>query len=691
MKNKRKKLLVFIVLITMIALGVGIGLYLSSRKSNNALTLEETQWIDANKHDVIDIAVINDVPLVSFEGDGLLYDYLNYVKEKTKLEFNIIPYKIDTTIDSNYRLNISTNVNEDDIVIYKDNLVYISIDNKEYKKEEEISNLKIGVVKSEKEELINYFDDRNIEFVEYEDYNKLKEAFKDAKANIESGTEASINGILILKTLYTKELIEKDHKISYNFNNLNRYYVLSILENKEFNGIMLKQYKNWNNKLYKESYNSSLSKIYYKFKNISDVEEKKLKSEKYTYGFINYGVINSIDKKQLRGFNSIILRDFKDFSGLTIDYTKYNSVINLINNFNSGNVDFILDLVDKSKYKNEIYETSNMYNKQLVIVSGITNDEHIDSLSSLKNKEVLTIRDTYLEDELKKIGSKLKSYNDIENLLKDFDSNSLVVMDIENYNYYKTSYLKNSRISYIINDGSRYKFIINNTEKNKLFEDLLNFYISYNCLDEIISQNYNEVAYQNSNLMYILILIIIGLLIYVFLDFIGHMKKIFNAIKIRRKVNMTKEDKVKYIDQLTSLKNRNYLNSKIEEWDESEVYPQAIIVVDLNNVSYINDNYGREEGDKVIKEAANILMQFQLENSEIMRTDGNEFLIFLVGYTEKQIISYLRRLSKEFKNLSHGFGAASGYSVITDAIKTFDDAVNEAVIDMKNNKEDIDY
>ena len=83
--------------------------------------------------------------------------------------------------------------------------------------------------------------------------------------------------------------------------------------------------------------------------------------------------------------------------------------------------------------------------------------------------------------------------------------------------------------------------------------------------------------------------------------------------------------------------------------------------------------------------------QYQLQNSEIIRTDGNEFLVYLVGYSEKQIIAYLRKLNKEFKGLSHGFGAASGYSIITDAIKTFDDAVNEATLDMKNNKEDIDY
>ena len=150
---------------------------------------------------------------------------------------------------------------------------------------------------------------------------------------------------------------------------------------------------------------------------------------------------------------------------------------------------------------------------------------------------------------------------------------------------------------------------------------------------------------------------------------------------------MTKEEKLKYIDQLTSLKNRAYLNSKVEQWDSSDVYPQCVIVVDLNNIAYINDNYGREEGDKIILQAANILIMSQLPNTEIIRTDGNEFLIYLVGYPEKTIIAYQRKLARAFRNLEHNFGAASGYSMINDAIKTFDDAVNEATIEMRNNKD----
>ena len=70
-----------------------------------------------------------------------------------------------------------------------------------------------------------------------------------------------------------------------------------------------------------------------------------------------------------------------------------------------------------------------------------------------------------------------------------------------------------------------------------------------------------------------------------------------------------------------------------------------------------------------------------------MRTDGNEFLVYMVGYDEKQVVSYTRKIYKELKELPYGFGATLGYSMITDDIKTVDDAINEATIEMRNAKE----
>ena len=164
--------------------------------------------------------------------------------------------------------------------------------------------------------------------------------------------------------------------------------------------------------------------------------------------------------------------------------------------------------------------------------------------------------------------------------------------------------------------------------------------------------------------------------------------RLFTYIKNRHKLKLVKkEDRKKYTDMLTSLKNRNYLNLQIDTWNASRVYPQTIVVVDLNNLKYINDSYGREKGDNLIVRAASMLVNTQLENSEIIRTDGTEFIIYLVGYTENQIEIYTKKLRKELSLLPYGYGASVGFSMIFDNIKTIDDAINEALIDMQSDKD----
>ena len=132
---------------------------------------------------------------------------------------------------------------------------------------------------------------------------------------------------------------------------------------------------------------------------------------------------------------------------------------------------------------------------------------------------------------------------------------------------------------------------------------------------------------------------------------------------------------------------KNYLNYNIKTWEDNVIYPQAIVIIDLNNIKYINDNYGHEEGDNVIKKAANILLNNQQENTDIIRTDGNEFLVYMVGYDEKKVIDYTRKISREMKELPHEYGAAIGYSMIIDDIKTIDDAINEATLSMRQAKD----
>jgi len=691
MKKSKKRLLIISLLIGLIVLGIIAFYFISNLNNENSLTLKENKWIDSNKYNVIDIALMNDIPTLSYNGDGLAYDYLNYVTDKLSLKFNIVPYKFDGTTEYNIKMEMVDKVTDKEITLLEDNMILVTVSDIEYNDVKEIDNIRLGVLSEDKDILSNYFTNKNIELVEYNTYTELKQAMNEAKVNYKSGIVTTIDGIVLPKTIYTKEIIENNYKISFKFNDLNKYFVLSLNSDEELNSILQKNYNIWKEKKYEESYNNNLVNDYFNFKNISDVEQKKLKSKSYVYGFINYGIINILDSNKISGVSGLLLKDFNKFSGLSITYTKYNSVNRLLKDFNSKKVDFILNIVDNTSHTNDIYNTAGVFNKNLAIISGISNNYTIDNVYSLKDKEVLVVKDTYLEKYLINNGAKVKAYNNMSDLVKDYDSSDITIVDLENYNYYKTSAFKDSKINYLIGTSDKYDYIINNTDENKVFQELFNFYISYNSINELISNNYESIAYENTHIVLILVLIIIVLCIYLAIDFYTHIKVMIKTVKKNKKIHLSKEEKIKYIDQLTSLKNRAYLNSRIESWDESEVYPQSIIIIDLNNISYINDNYGREEGDKVITEAANILIMHQLGNSEIIRTDGNEFLIYLVGYTEKQIISYLRKLNKELKGISHGFGAATGYSIITDAIKTVDDAVNEATIDMKNNKEDIDY
>ena len=70
-----------------------------------------------------------------------------------------------------------------------------------------------------------------------------------------------------------------------------------------------------------------------------------------------------------------------------------------------------------------------------------------------------------------------------------------------------------------------------------------------------------------------------------------------------------------------------------------------------------------------------------------MRSDGNEFVIYTVGYSQKQIVNYLYKLNKEFKKLPYEYGAEYGYSLILNNLKTVEDALNEAILDMREKKE----
>lgn len=109
--------------------------------------------------------------------------------------------------------------------------------------------------------------------------------------------------------------------------------------------------------------------------------------------------------------------------------------------------------------------------------------------------------------------------------------------------------------------------------------------------------------------------------------------------KLDKKTKEVDQIKVKsYKDALTGLWNREYTEQKVNEILNSGI-EGSLLMVDLDNFKAINDNYGHQEGDKVLNLFADTLREFTDENDVICRIGGDEFVAFFANKTGRSQVS----------------------------------------------------
>ena len=126
-------------------------------------------------------------------------------------------------------------------------------------------------------------------------------------------------------------------------------------------------------------------------------------------------------------------------------------------------------------------------------------------------------------------------------------------------------------------------------------------------------------------------------------------------------------------DELTGLANRRgfrqYLGEPEQRSDKSKG-SFAVIIGDLDHFKQINDQYGHEVGDFVLKDIAKILKSLVREEDLIVRWGGEEFLLLLVGtdLNGAQILAEKIRQKISSTHISTGVGEiAVSMSIGVDA------------------------
>ena len=674
--NKLNKIIVLSIIGLILVLSLVIFI-LNYTKDSSSFSILEKTWINNHKNNVIDISVYNDVPIYGQDGEGIIFSYLEEFTKSYNIEFNKVPYLqsgntnlLDVAFkvtDYNYQLT------DNDILLSKDYYVIVGNEKNSLNSLEDLQDKNIGIFDNDISNARYFLS--NIKNIKYTTCKDEEEIFTNL-------TNKEVDYIILPKNLYLDEILKRDLTISYHLYDIYKNYLITVNKDKtlrsilnKFTMIYLKEYE-------KEDYKTSFVNTFFKYRKLSEAEKMNYNSSNYVYGYVVNMPFENTVNKEFVGTISNYLSGFEDLVNVDFKMVGYPDVNSLKQAFSRGEVDLLFNNFNINGVNVDVLNTISPFKEDYVILS--KENYVVNTIRSLKGKTVNVVANTYLYDYLGQNGINQLAFSNTDNLLRGVKNDSIIIMDLDTYEYYKDRKFKNFKVIYQDKLDKDYVFTIRDVNKNTTFYELFNYYVS--------SINYKEIKYQyntsymtNSknelSIMFKYLLIILGSILLVGIS-------VYLIIRSnKKKKEMNKEEKLKFIDVMTSLKNRNYLNYNIKSWEDNVIYPQAIVIIDLNNIKYINDNYGHAEGDEVIKKAASILIVNQEENTDIIRTDGNEFLIYMVGYDEKKVIEYTRRLSKEFKTLPHEFGATLGYSMIIDNVKTIDDAINEATLSMRQAKE----
>jgi diguanylate cyclase (GGDEF)-like protein/PAS domain S-box-containing protein len=86
--------------------------------------------------------------------------------------------------------------------------------------------------------------------------------------------------------------------------------------------------------------------------------------------------------------------------------------------------------------------------------------------------------------------------------------------------------------------------------------------------------------------------------------------------------------KIAATDELTGIYNRYYLNRKIKELDSNKNYiDMTMIIFDIDNFKKINDTFGHNMGDDILKKIVYKISKLMRKNDLFARWGGDEFII----------------------------------------------------------------
>lgn len=139
-------------------------------------------------------------------------------------------------------------------------------------------------------------------------------------------------------------------------------------------------------------------------------------------------------------------------------------------------------------------------------------------------------------------------------------------------------------------------------------------------------------------------------------------------------------------DHLTGLYNRRYFyktSHDLYEVCKRAKTPIAVAMIDLDHFKTINDTYGHEAGDLVLREVADLLKDNSRRSDVVARYGGEEFVFLATNISKSAVPMFFKRLCRMIEGLEITYGnktinLTSSIGVVMDEGENFEDMLKRA-------------
>jgi two-component system cell cycle response regulator len=141
-------------------------------------------------------------------------------------------------------------------------------------------------------------------------------------------------------------------------------------------------------------------------------------------------------------------------------------------------------------------------------------------------------------------------------------------------------------------------------------------------------------------------------------------KRLQEDLEERERELLEANERLKHIsntDGLTGLDNRRHIETRLKEMYEHSLRlqePFSCVMCDLDRFKSVNDEYGHQAGDEVLRQFARILKQEVREIDHVGRYGGEEFMILCAGTVLDAGVTFAERVRKRVE--AHTFTFAGG-------------------------------